>query len=153
MKTKKENSMKIINLLIILLFNLIGTLLSLCYNYQWIPREKGVPITYYGLLYFCFILISIFILNRIKQPFALIFLGVRVGILISFVFSIIGPLIFNPIAFLQIHNNIFLTIIIFLFLSSLTTLNFIIYPAVLLCCHYSIIAMQKLRNKIALKQQ
>ena len=152
MKTKKENSMKIINLLIILLFNLIGTLLSLCYHFQWVLRGKGVPITYYGLLYFCFILISIFILNRIKQPFALIFLGVRVGILINFVLSIIGLLIFNPIALLQIHNNIFFTIII-LFISSLATLNFIIYPAVLLCCHYSIIAMQKVRSKIALKQQ
>lgn len=139
--------MKIINLFIILLFNLIGILLSLCYHYQWGSLEKGVPITYYCLLYFCFILISIFILNRIKQPVALIFLGVLVGILISFMSSIIGPLLFNPIAFLQIYNNIFYTIIIFLFISSLTTPNFIIYPAVLLCCHYSIIAIQNKKKQ------
>lgn len=139
--------MKVVNLLIILLFNFIGALLSYCCYYQWDPMEQRVPITYYGLCYFCFILFSIFILDKIKQPFALIILGVCIGILISFVFSIIGPLLFNPIAFLQIYNNIFYTIIIFLFISSLTTPNFIIYPAVLLCCHYSIIAIQNKKKQ------
>lgn len=137
--------MKVVNLLIILLFNFIGALLSYCCYYQWDPMEQRVPIIYYGLCYFCFILFSIFILDKIKQPFALIILGVCIGILISFVFSIIGPLLFNPIVLLHIHNNILLTIIIYLFISSLTTLNLIIFPAILLCCHYSISGIQ---NKI-----
>ncbi|OCG14884.1 hypothetical protein A9G47_03160 [Gilliamella sp. WF3-4] len=75
--------------------------------------------------------------------------GVPIGILI---------ILMSPIVFMLIveetNKSVFnLDFIMgFLGITSLVTLNFIIYPAILLCCHYSIGGIQKISSKLALKQ-
>jgi glucose-6-phosphate-specific signal transduction histidine kinase len=145
--------MKIINLLIIILFNFIGAYLSYQWCYRMIIAKHRTPELYYlicyGLCYFCFILISIFLLNKIKQPMDLVICGVLIGIIITLMSPIVFMLVME-----DINKSVFnLDFIMgFLGITSLVTLNFIIYPAILLCCHYSIGGIQKISSKLALKQ-
>lgn len=145
--------MKIINLIVILLFNCVGGLLSYQWCYRFIKRQYHTPeyyyLMYYGLCYFCFILISIFILNKIKKPSGLVFCGLLIGILISLIFMIIPRLIRYPYLYQRYLIN---SIGIDLLISAWITLNFIIYPAILLCCHYSIFWIEKIYKKFVLKQ-
>lgn len=146
--------MKLINLLIIILFNFIGAYLS----YEWcypriISRHKTPELYYlicYGLCYFCFILISIFLLNKIKRSLGLVILGVPIGIIIPPMPPIVSILVMEDTDKLAFNLDLIMGL---LGITSAVTLNFIIYPAILLCCHYSIIGLQKLRSKIALKQE
>ena len=146
--------MKIINLLIILLFNLIGAYLSYEWCYRAIIAKHRTPELYYlicyGLCYFCFILISIFLLNKIKRPLGLVILGVPIGIIIPPMPLIVSILVMEDTDKLAFNLDLIMGL---LGITSAVTLNFIIYPAILLCCHYSIMGMQKLRSKIALKQE
>ena len=145
--------MKIINLVIIVLFNFIGAYLSYQWCYRMIIAKHRTPELYYlicyGLCYFCFILISIFLLNKIKRPIGLVICGVPIGFIIT---------LMSPIFFMLImgddYNSIFNLDFIMgmLGITSMITLNFIIYPAILLCCHYSIGGIQKISSKLALKQ-
>lgn len=145
--------MKIINLVIIVLFNFIGAYLSYQWCYRMIIAKHRTPELYYlicyGLCYFCFILISIFLLNKIKRPMTLVIFGVPIGFIIT---------LMSPIFFMLImgddYNLIFNLDFIMgmLGITSMITLNFIIYPAILLCCHYSIGGIQKISSKLALKQ-
>ncbi|NUF48974.1 hypothetical protein [Gilliamella sp. ESL0250] len=145
--------MKIINLLIIILFNFIGAYLSYQWCYRMIIAKHRTPELYYlicyGLCYFCFILISIFLLNKIKQPMDLVICGVLIGIIITLLSPIVFMLVME-----DINKSVFnLDFIMGLLgITSLVTLNFIIYPAILLCCHYSIGGIQKISSKLALKQ-
>jgi hypothetical protein len=145
--------MKIIKLIIILLFNCVGGLLSYQWCYRFIKRQYHTPeyyyLMYYGLCYFCFILISIFILNKIKKPSGLVFCGLLIGILISLIFIIIYQLIQDPYLYQRYLIN---SIGIDLLISSWVTLNFIVYPAILLCCHYSIFWIEKIYKKCIFKQ-
>ena len=147
--------MKIINLVIIVLFNFIGAYLS----YQWcysiiIRKHHRLPpelyyLICYGLCYFCFILISIFLLNKIKRPMTLVIFGVPIGLIVT---------VMSPIFFILIMEDDYKSIFNLEFImgmlgiTSMITLNFIIYPAILLCCHYSIGGIQKILSKIVLKQ-
>ncbi|MWP62813.1 hypothetical protein [Gilliamella sp. Pas-s25] len=145
--------MKIINLLIIVLFNFIGAYLSYQWCYRMIIAKYRTPELYYlmcyGLCYFCFILISIFLLNKIKQPMDLVICGVLIGIIITLMSPIVFMLVME-----DINKSVFnLDFIMGLLgITSLVTLNFIIYPAILLCCHYSIGGIQKISSKLALNQ-
>ena len=89
--------MKTINLFIIVLFNFIGGLLSYLWCYRFFIRKHGTPelyyLVFYGMCYFCLILISIWILNKIKKTFALISIGVITGIVITFISWIVTPFI------------------------------------------------------------
>ena len=145
--------MKIINLVIIVLFNFIGAYLS----YEWcypriISRHKTPELYYlicYGLCYFCFILISIFLLNKIKRPLGLVILGVPIGIIIPAMPPIVPMLVMEDTDKLAFNLDFIMGM---LGITSMITLNFIIYPAILLCCHYSIGGIQKILSKIVLKQ-
>ncbi|NUF27463.1 hypothetical protein GA0061081_10192 [Gilliamella bombicola] len=143
--------MKIIKLVVILLFNCVGGLLSYQWCYRFIKKQYNTPeyyyLIYYGLCYFCFILISIFILNKIKKSSGLVICGLLIGILISLIFMIIRQLIQDPYLYQRYLINL---IGIDLLISSWITLNFIIYPAILLCCHYSIFLIEKIYSKISL---
>lgn len=146
--------MKIIKLLIILLFNFIGAYLSYEWCYRMIISKHRTPELYYlmcyGLCYFCFILISIFLLNKIKGVKDFVIFGVVIGIIIT----LMSPIVFMLIMVDANKWNFSLDFIKgLLIISSAATLNFIIYPAILLCCHYSIIVIQKVRSKMALKQE
>jgi hypothetical protein len=145
--------MKIINLLIIVLFNFIGAYLSYQWCYRMIIAKHRTPELYYlmcyGLCYFCFILISIFLLYKINRPMGLVMCGVPIGILITLMSPIVFMLVMDE-ANKSVFNLDF--IMGFLGITSLITLNFIIYPAILLCCHYSIGGIQKISSKLALKQ-
>ncbi|WP_411605199.1 hypothetical protein [Gilliamella sp. CG22] len=145
--------MKIINLVIIVLFNFIGAYLSYQWCYRMIIAKHRTPELYYlicyGLCYFCFILISIFLLNKIKRPMTLVIFGVPIG----FIITLMSPIFFILIMeddYKSIFNLDF--IMGMLGITSMITLNFIIYPAILLCCHYSIGGIQKISSKLALKQ-
>lgn len=146
--------MKAIKLAVILLFNCVGGLLSYQWGYDSITKQyhisKHYNLIYYGLCYFYFILISILILSKIKRPSILVICGLPIGILISLIFMIIPQLIFNPY-YLYSHYLID-DICIYLLISSRVTLNFIIYPAILLCCHYTILGIEKIYKKFVLKQ-
>lgn len=144
--------MKIISLVVILLFNCVGGLLSYQWCYQFI-RKHSTPESHflilYCLCYFCFILISVFMLDKIKRPSGLIFCGIVIGVLINFISWIVRPFIMGD------HNTLVLdidAIIAYLCISSGVTLNFIIYPAILLCCHYSIFWIEKIYKKCIFKQ-
>lgn len=145
--------MKIINSVIIVLFNFIGAYLSYQWCYRMIIAKHRTPELYYlicyGLCYFCFILISIFLLNKIKRPIDLVICGVPIG----FIITLMSPIFFILIMgddYKSIFNLDF--IMGMLGITSMITLNFIIYPAILLCCHYSIGGIQKISSKLALKQ-
>ena len=145
--------MKIINSVIIVLFNFIGAYLSYRWCYRMIIAKHRTPELYYlicyGLCYFCFILISIFLLNKIKRPMTLVIFGVPIGLIITVMSSIFFILIMED-DYKSIFNLEF--IMGMLGITSMITLNFIIYPAILLCCHYSIGGIQKISSKLALKQ-
>lgn len=145
--------MKLINLLIIILFNFIGAYLSYQWCYRMIIAKHRTPEFYYlicyGLCYFCFILISIFLLNKIKRPLGLVILGVPIGIIIPAMPPIVSILVMEDTKKVIFNLDLIMGL---LGITSAVTLNFIIYPAILLCCHYSIIGLQKLKSKIVLKQ-
>ncbi|MCO6557386.1 MAG: hypothetical protein J6577_09125 [Gilliamella sp.] len=145
--------MKIINLLIIVLFNFIGAYLSYQWCYRMIIAKHRTPELYYlicyGLCYFCFILISIFLLNKIKQPIVLVICAVPIGFIITLMSPILFMLIVEDTNKLIFNLNFIMEM---LGVTSMITLNFIIYPAILLCCHYSIGGIQKISSKLTLKQ-
>ncbi|MCX8588439.1 MULTISPECIES: hypothetical protein [unclassified Gilliamella] len=145
--------MKISNLVIIILFNFIGDYLSYQWCYRMIIAKHRTPELYYlicyGLCYFCFILISIFLLNKIKRPLGLVILGVPIGIIIPAMPPIVSILVMEDTKKVIFNLDLIMGL---LGITSAVTLNFIIYPAILLCCHYSIIGLQKVRSKLALKQ-
>lgn len=148
--------LKTINMMIILIFNVIGAFIS----YQWcysliIKKHHRFPpelyyLIFYGLCYLCFFIISIYLLNKIKRPIGLVIYGVLIGVLISFILAVLYILIMSGVYDKLLFSIEFIMGV--LCVTSLFTLNFIIYPAILLCCHYSIIAIQKLKSKLALKQ-
>ncbi|OCG23015.1 hypothetical protein A9G11_06440 [Gilliamella sp. wkB108] len=146
--------MKKIKLLIILLFNFIGAYLSYEWCYRMIIAKHRTPELYYlicyGLCYFCFILISIFLLNKIKRAIDLVICGVPIGIIIPPMPLIVSILVMEDTKKVVFNLDIIMGL---LGITSAVTLNFIIYPTILLCCHYSIIAIQKVRSKMALKQE
>lgn len=145
--------MKIINLVIIILFNFIGAYLSYHWCYRMIIAKHRTPELYYlicyGLCYFCFILISIFLLNKIKRPIGLVIFGVPIGIIIPAMPPIVPMLVMEETNKFAFNLDFIMGM---LGITSMITLNFIIYPAILLCCHYSIGGIQKISSKIALKQ-
>lgn len=145
--------MKIINLVIIVLFNFIGAYLSYQWCYRMIIAKHRTPELYYlicyGLCYFCFILISIFLLNKIKRPMALVIFGVPIGIIIPAMPPIVQMLVMEDTNKFAFNLDFIMGM---LGITSMITLNFIIYPAILLCCHYSIGGIQKISSKLALKQ-
>ena len=140
--------MKLINLLIIILFNFIGAYLSYQWCYRIIIAKHRTPelyyLIFYGFCYFCFILISIFLLNKIKRPLGLVILGVPIGIIIPAMPPIVPMLVMEDTDKLAFNLDFIMGM---LGITSMITLNFIIYPAILLCCHYSIIGLQKVRSK------
>ena len=139
--------MKTINLFIIVLFNFIGGLLSYLWCYRFFIRKYSTPawqyLAFYGVCYFSFILISFFILNKVNRPVVLLISGVLIAVLTSFISWIVNPFI------LFVNTHLYLEFDVYdLFMSSLMTLNFIIYPIVLLCCHYSFLYIEKwLKNR------
>ena len=140
--------MKTINLFIIVLFNFIGGLLSYPWCYRLFIRKYGTPelnyLVFYGVCYFCLILISIWILNKIKKPFGLISIGAIIGIVITFISWMITPFILGNYQGSALNIEAFFG---YLFITSLMTLNFIIYPVTLLCCHYSFLWIEKTVKK------
>lgn len=145
--------MKIINSVIIVLFNFIGAYLSYRWCYRMIIAKHRTPELYYlicyGLCYFCFILISIFLLNKIKRPMTLVIFGVPIGIIIPAMPPIVPMLVMEDTNKFAFNLDFIMGM---LGITSMITLNFIIYPAILLCCHYSIGGIQKISSKLALKQ-
>lgn len=145
--------MKIINSVIIVLFNFIGAYLSYQWCYRMIIAKHRTPELYYlicyGLCYFCFILISIFLLNKIKRPMTLVIFGVPIGIIIPAMPPIVPMLVMEDTNKFAFNLDFIMGM---LGITSMITLNFIIYPAILLCCHYSIGGIQKISSKLALKQ-
>lgn len=137
--------MKTINLFIIVLFNLIGGLLSYSWCYRLFIRKYSSPelnyLVFYGVCYFCLILISIWILNKIKKPFGLISIGAIIGIVITFISWMVTPFILGNYQGSAINIEAFFG---YLLITSLMTLNFIIYPVILLCCHYSFRCIEKM---------
>ena len=138
--------MKTINLSIIVLFNFIGGLLSYQWCYRLFIRKYSTPeslyLIFYGVCYFSFILIAFFILNKVNRPVILLISGVLIAILISFISWIVNPFI------LFVNADQYLEFDLYdLFMSSLMTLNFIIYPVILLCCHYSFLWIEKTVKK------
>ena len=138
--------MKTINLFIIVLFNLIGGLLSYSWCYRLFIRKYSTPewlyLIFYGMCYFSFILIAFFILNKVNRPVILLISGVLIAILISFISWIVNPFI------LFVNADQYLEFDLYdLFMPSLMTLNFIIYPVILLCCHYSFLWIEKTVKK------
>lgn len=79
----------------------------------------------------------------------LVIFGVPIGLIIT---------VMSPIFFILIMEDDYKSIFNLEFImgmlgiTSMITLNFIIYPAILLCCHYSICGIQKILSKIVLKQ-
>ena len=136
--------MKTINLFIIVLFNFIGGLLSYLWCYRFFIRKYSTPawqyLLFYGVCYFCLILISIWILNRIKKTFALISIGVITGTVITFISWMVTPFILGFYKGATLNIEVFF---IYLFITLLITLNFIIYPVILLCCRYSFLWIEK----------
>lgn len=146
--------MKAIKLAVILLFNCVGGLLSYQWCYRFIKKQYHTPeyyyLIYYGLCYFCFIFISIFILKKIKKTSKLAICGLLIGILISLIFMITPQLIHDP----YLYPRYLIDFIGFgLLISSWIMLNFIIYPAILLCCHYTILGIEKIYTKTNLNRQ
>ncbi|MFQ0996856.1 hypothetical protein [Gilliamella sp. CG25] len=145
--------MKIINSVIIVLFNFIGAYLSYRWCYRMIIAKHRTPELYYlicyGLCHFCFILISIFLLNKIKRPMTLVIFGVPIGIIIPAMPPIVPMLVMEDTNKFAFNLDFIMGM---LGITSMITLNFIIYPAILLCCHYSIDGIQKISSKLALKQ-
>ena len=138
--------MKTINLFIIVLFNLIGGLLSYSWCYRLFIRKYSTPewlyLIFYGMCYFSFILIAFFILNKVNRPVILLISGVLIAVLISFISWIVNPFI------LFVNADQYLEFDLYdLFMPSLMTLNFIIYPVILLCCHYSFLWIEKTVKK------
>ena len=138
--------MKTINLFIIVLFNFIGGLLSYSWCYRLFIRKYSTPewlyLIFYGMCYFSFILIAFFILNKVNRPVILLISGVLIAILISFISWIVNPFI------LFVNADQYLEFDLYdLFMPSLMTLNFIIYPVILLCCHYSFLWIEKTVKK------
>ncbi|OCF92789.1 hypothetical protein B6D12_12775 [Gilliamella apicola] len=138
--------MKTINLFIIVLFNLIGGLLSYSWCYRLFIRKYSTPewlyLIFYEMCYFSFILIAFFILNKVNRPVILLISGVLIAILISFISWIVNPFI------LFVNADQYLEFDLYdLFMPSLMTLNFIIYPVILLCCHYSFLWIEKTVKK------
>ena len=80
----------------------------------------------------------------------LVIFGVPIGIIIPAMPPIVPMLVMEDTDKLAFNLDLIMGL---LGITSAVTLNFIIYPAILLCCHYSIMGMQKLRSKIALKQE
>lgn len=142
--------MKTINIMIILIFNVIGAFIS----YQWcysliIKKHHRFPpelyyLIFYGFCYLCFFIISIYLLNKIKRPLGLVILGVPIGIIIPAMPPIVPMLVMEDTDKLAFNLDFIMGM---LGITSMITLNFIIYPAILLCCHYSIIGLQKVRSK------
>ena len=136
--------MKTINLFIIVLFNFIGGLLSYLWCYRFFIRKYSTPawqyLLFYGVCYFCLILISIWILNKIKKTFALISIGVITGTVITFISWIVTHFILGIYERLGLNSKSFFP---YLFITLLITLNFIIYPVILLCCRYSFLWIEK----------
>ena len=137
--------MKTINLSIIVLFNFIGGLLSYSWCYRLFIRKYSTPelyyLVFYGVCYFCLILISIWILNKIKKPFGLISIGAIIGIVITFISWIVAHFILGIYQGLALNIKVFFP---YLFITSFISLNFIIYPVILLCCHYSFRCIEKI---------
>lgn len=75
------------------------------------------------------------------------------GVLIGIIITLMSPIVFM-LVMEDINKSVFnLDFIMGLLgITSLVTLNFIIYPAILLCCHYSIGGIQKISSKLALNQ-
>ena len=140
--------MKTINLFIIVLFNFIGGLLSYSWCYRLFIRKYSTPelnyLVFYGVCYFCLILISIWILNKIKKPFGLISIGAIIGIVITFISWMVTPFILGNYQGSAINIE---ALFGYLFITSLMTLNFIIYPVILLGCHYSFLWIEKTVKK------
>ncbi len=148
--------MKTINIMIILIFNVIGAFISYQWCYSLIIRKhhrfppESHYLIFYGLCYFCFFIISIVLLKKTKRPTGLVIYGVLIGVLINFILAVLYILIMSGGYDKSLFNIEFIMGV--LCVTSLFTLNFIIYPAILLCCHYSIGGIQKILSKIVLKQ-
>ena len=138
--------MKTINLFIIVLFNFIGGLLSYSWCYRLFIRKYSTPewlyLIFYGVCYFSFILIAFYILNKVNRPVILLVSGVLIAVLISFISWIVNPFILFVNAHQYLEFDLY-----DLLITSLMTLNFIIYPVILLSCHYSFLWIEKTVKK------